>query len=447
MAGSHWVIWLIAAAFFLGGNTASAVGVSSPMDIAPQAAGTRHQVWASAAWSETGRCWLVVWREGYLNEHVCDIWCARITADGKTLDHQGIRLTDGNGLNNRPRVASDGKDFLVVWETSRQRAAEKDAAGDWDVVARRVTVDGAADKEILVIARGKHNQCRPAVAFAKGRYFIAWMEYERGVYGVHGMWYLPEGKAAGKSTVVLARHEPKGLDKPGPAVNALLPVLAADREGNVLVTFFHSILNAREHPGFYRHLAFRSIDADTGKPIGPGPSPRPTAKMVPGTGGYPYEQLAPGLALGQSGGLLVCRSTGREAPKVLSVCQLSKNGEVVAMRDFGSSLIANDNFYPLQMRPGVAFDGKSYLVVSDCLSYVAAPKKQDGPRDRYVRVLGWKVREDGKMEAEEGFVIAGTETRQCLLPAVAAGPEGICLVVYSEMRGVDNVKVVGRLVQ
>jgi hypothetical protein len=439
--------WLTTVVLFCGISTTLRADVGAQFDIAPQAPEARHQVWAAAAWCESGGCWLVVWREGYLNDRVSDIWCARVAADGKSLDPQGIRLTDSKGLNNRPRVASDGKGFLVVWETYHPSGTEQAADSSWNVVARRVSADGQIDKNLLVIAGGPHNQCRPDVVFAKGHYVIAWMGYQRGIYGVHAIRYLPDGKPADDRPIVLARHEPKDASKPGPMMNALLPVLATDQEGNVLATFFQSILNAREHPGYSRHLAFRAIDPATGKPVGPEPSPRPTAKPIPGTGGYPYEQLAPGLALGRHGGLLVCRATGRNAPKVLSLCQLTKSGEVIAMRDFGSSLIADDNFYPLQMRPAVAFSGNSYLVVSDCLSYGSRAKKQDGARERYVRIIGWKVMEDGKMESEDGFVLAGTESRQCLLPSVAAGPQGTYLVVYSEVRGVDNTKVAARLVK
>ncbi|GBD36631.1 hypothetical protein HRbin36_01756 [bacterium HR36] len=427
--------------------------VGHPIDVAPMVSDSRNQVWAAAAWSAQAQCWLVAWREGYLNEPSCDIYCARLAADGTALDSKGICLsTPKSARNNRPRVACDGRDFLVVWEQYRLASDKTPETGDWDVVAKRVSADGIADKDTLIIAQGKHNQCRPDVTFARGYYLITWMGYEGSLYGVQAIRYLPNGKAVDKTPLILARHDPKGTNKSEPLVNALLPVLAADQQGHVLAAFYKSPLNVREHPGYFRHLAFRSVDVSAGKAIGDPPPPRPTTKLVPGTGGYPYEELAPALALGKSGALLVCRAdsrrmTNKDRHKVLSLCRLSKSGEVISMDAFGSSLILSDSFYPLQMRPCVAFDGQTYLVVSDVLSSTKVERKHETAWERYVRILGWKVEEDGKLQTEDGFVVAGTPQRQCLLPAVAAGPQGTWLVVYSEVRGIDNVKVVGRVVK
>lgn len=413
---------------------------SGPPEVAPQVPGTRHQVWASLAWSEQAQCWLVAWREGYLNEQTCDIWCARVAADGTTLDPKGIRLTDG-GLNNRPRVASDGKNFLVVWE--RYRPLQGTEGGDWDVVARQVSGDGVPGSSTVLIAGGAHNQCRPDVVFAKGHYFIAWMAYARGVYSVQGLRYSPGGTASQPFTV--ARHEPPGGERPGPMLNVLLPVLAVDQNQHVWAIFFQSILNARDAPSYHRHLTWRKIDTELGQPVGPHPPPRPNGKQVPGTGGYPYEQLAPAWAFGPSGALLVCRAVGRNVPQVLCLSQISKDGELVTLRDFGSPLITRDAFYPLQMRPSIAYNGKEFLVVSDCLS--DEPTARPGePRKRFVRIIGWRIREDGQFQ-DDGFVVAGTPNRQCLLPAVAPGPKGTWLVVYSEVRGLEDVKVCFSLIR
>ena len=39
-----------------------AAEVGAPTEVAPQAKDTRNQTWASAAWCEWAKCWLVVWR-------------------------------------------------------------------------------------------------------------------------------------------------------------------------------------------------------------------------------------------------------------------------------------------------------------------------------------------------------------------------------------------------
>ncbi|MCS7016267.1 MAG: hypothetical protein NZM42_09170 [Gemmatales bacterium] len=425
----------------------SALGeVGAPREVAPQAPSARHQVWASLAWSEQAKCWLVAWREGYLNEQAADIWCARIAEDGTPLDAKGIRLSEG-GLNNRPRVASDGKNFLVVWERYRPiSGSENAAASDWDVVARRVSGSAVPEAKTFVVADGPHNQCRPDVVFSKGYYFVAWMAYARGLYGVHGIRYTPDGERADMTPIVVSRHEPKDATRPGPMINALLPVLAVEPQGQVVATFFQSILNARDHPGYHRHLAFRVLDPVTGQPTTPLPPIRPNDKLVAGLTGHPYDPLAPALAYGSKTGVLISRAVGRKPQRVLSLSLVSPTGEVTSVQDFGSPLITSQEFYPLQMRPGVAHNGKEFVVVSDCLSDVPAQKPDTRPPQRFVRILGWKLTDEGTFQ-DQGFVLAGTPERQCLLPAVASGPPGVCLLVYSEVRGMDDTKLVCRLVK
>jgi hypothetical protein len=139
-----------------------AAEVGPAVEVASKAEGTRYQTWASAAWSEGAKAWLVAWREGYLNEPETgsDIWCGRVSADPSTgsgqavkvLDPAGIRLTKGKGLKDRPRVASDGKGWLVVWE-------DLSNGKDWDVrgslrKARPSTPRGYSSPAALRLAQG-----------------------------------------------------------------------------------------------------------------------------------------------------------------------------------------------------------------------------------------------------------------------------------------------------
>ena len=140
----------------------AALEVGLPADVAGRAPGTRIQMRPASAWSAKGNCWLVVWREGDVTEEKSEIWCARVAADGKTMDPEGICVCRTGELADNPVVASDGDGLLVVWEDFRNH-------GDWDVRGVRVNADGAvADKEHLLVAGGKNNQCRPSVAFSAG---------------------------------------------------------------------------------------------------------------------------------------------------------------------------------------------------------------------------------------------------------------------------------------
>ncbi|GIW81380.1 MAG: hypothetical protein KatS3mg105_3187 [Gemmatales bacterium] len=230
--------------------------VGAETQVTPQCKAARSQVWAAAAWSEQARCWLVVWREGYLNEDACDIWCARVGVDGKPLDPAGVRLTKGDGLKDMPHVASDGKGFLVVWE-------DLSNGRDWDVRGVLVSADGKVEgQDSILVAGGRHNQCRPDVTFAAGNYVVVW----QGLTG-DGSPNTPGTAYA----VFAARVSPAGKrldDKPIEVVavqkasHAFSPVVTS-HGNNVLAACYVSSFAAGND-----YLARRAIDAAAGTRAG-----------------------------------------------------------------------------------------------------------------------------------------------------------------------------------
>lgn len=416
---------------FWGATACVAAEVGAPIEVAPRAKDTRNQTWASAAWSEGGKCWLVVWREGYLNEQSADIWCARVSADGKALDPAGIRLTTSNWLKDRPRVASDGKGFLVVWEDMKN-------GKDWDIYGAIVSSGGnvGADKP-LPLAVGENNQCRPDVAFAKGNYHVLWMAYEDGVYGIRGARVSPEGRVLGDKPVVVASVKATKVDNP---VNVTLPVIAANSAGEVLSAF-----HVRDA---YRmvYVARRPIDAATGEPGGSAPSAAgEKGAPSPGGRGWGGRERTAALAMGPDGAITVCSVETTRSPNDAIVSRLSKTGEVLKQHELGAgSLGIKDPFKPIAARFAAAVAGQSFLAVGEVLNTAGDPRRPGA--ERYARVIGWRITPDGAPDGEP-FAIAGEMGKECVLPSVAAGPDGACLVVYSEIRGVDDVKVVGRVVK
>jgi hypothetical protein len=156
--------------------------------VAPDIAGTRIQAYPRAAWSEKARCWLVAWREGDVTEEKAEIWCARVSADGQSLDPKGICLAPAKNLCDRPSVACDGKDFLVVWEDFRN-------GKDWDVSGARVSGDGKLlDPGGVVVVGGQHNQCRPVATFCKGQYAVVFQGFVagKGPAGAPGTGYVTQ---------------------------------------------------------------------------------------------------------------------------------------------------------------------------------------------------------------------------------------------------------------
>jgi hypothetical protein len=149
--------------------------------------------------------------------------------------------------------------------------------------------------------------------------------------------------------------------------------------------------------------------------------------------------------MGPDGAISVSTVETTRSPNDIVIGSLSKSGDVLGLEEAGAGALGiNDPFKPISARFAVAFTGKAYLAVGEVLSNTGG--KKDGSAGRFVRVIGWRITTEGKADGE-AFAVAGEAGRECLLPSVAAGPDGSSLVLYSEVRGADDVKVVGKTVK
>lgn len=66
-------------------------------------------------------------------------------------------------------------------------------------------------------------------------------------------------------------------------------------------------------------------------------------------------------------------------------------------------------------------------------------------------IVGWLIAGDGSQllagASKGGFPIAVEPGREHILPAVCAGPPNTFLVVNSELRGINDLKLVARIVK
>lgn len=419
----------------LGTTALTGAEVSAPVDVAPQAPATRSQRLPAVAWSDDAKCWLVAWREGFLNEPEkgCEIWCARISAEGKALDPSGIKVADGAGLKDNPKVASDGRDFLVVWEElSTGKDSSTGSGQGWDVRGARIAGDRKAqDEKGLVIAGGEHNQCCPAVVFSAGHYLVFSQEMTgSGTPGDSGTGYAlycttvtKQGKVDG------GKHEPITDIK---AMQCCWPVAGANGDGVFLGYTIYGY--SKWGLGFCGGQFF---DGGTAKS-------RAMVQPLPGKDhrGHPLAsefetQRFPAVALGGDGAMM---ATLNIHPGGLKVLSLTRDGQIKERMVANAVCVRG---FPL--RYSMAWESGRYMLASDhCLMQGKWPVMTVRSEIR-----GWSFGADGKPvdDLKTGFVISSDPGKDQTEPAIAAGPKGVCLVAYVETRGVDDVKVMARIVK
>lgn len=165
------------------------------------------QYFPRAAWNPGAKAWLVVWEDGLPtgdgargNGQGQNILAVRVSAEGKVLDAEPIAVCRAKGPQLRPKVASDGKDFLVVWHDLR-------SGKDWDIYGARISSLGKViDLAGVALSGGEHNQCFPDIVFGGGSYYVAWMDMRHfPEYRIYGTRVSSEGKALDVQGVELLR--------------------------------------------------------------------------------------------------------------------------------------------------------------------------------------------------------------------------------------------------
>ena len=96
-----------------------------------------------------------------------DIFGARVSKAGAVLDPNGLLVSTGPASQVSPRVAYDGTNYLVVWQTF--------GSANTDILATRVTPSGTVlDPGGIVVSTGAGAQAEPDVAFNGTNYLVVW---------------------------------------------------------------------------------------------------------------------------------------------------------------------------------------------------------------------------------------------------------------------------------
>lgn len=191
---------------FFAANPVSRGGASAEPSVGPYVgpeAGTpaspapppHNQAYPTAAWN--GENFLVVWSDerkwtGF------DVWGARVRSDGAVIDRVGLPLSTQSASEYQPAVASDGSNFLVVWEDHRDGDTKS------DIYATRVTAQGEAlDPDGLRISDHPTNEKSPDIAWTGTHYVVVWMDARGGTTDVWGVRVTSDGEVLDPSAIQL----------------------------------------------------------------------------------------------------------------------------------------------------------------------------------------------------------------------------------------------------
>jgi hypothetical protein len=143
-----------------------------------------------------GTNYLVVWSDERSGSY--DIYGSRVSVDGSVLDTAGIGIATAASNPDNPAIAFDGTNYVVVWDEWR-------SGGDppLDICGARVSVGGSVlDPGGVAISTAQNNQQEPAIASDGTNYLVVWEDCRSG-FSWKSSSFDVYGSRFSKSAVVL----------------------------------------------------------------------------------------------------------------------------------------------------------------------------------------------------------------------------------------------------
>ncbi|WP_236605710.1 hypothetical protein [Sandaracinus amylolyticus] len=142
------------------------------LDVSGLAVSTAANAQRSPSVASNGTDYLVVWYDS--RSASTDIYASRVSADGIIQHPGGLAVSTATGNQLFPSVASNGTDYLVVWEDAR-------GGFGWDIYASRVSAAGAIlDTSGVAVSTARDGQEYPSVTSNGTDYLVVWNDYRNG---------------------------------------------------------------------------------------------------------------------------------------------------------------------------------------------------------------------------------------------------------------------------
>lgn len=381
-----------------------------------------------------GTDFLLVWNT-YSSLSSYDVYGARISGSGVSPGIVPFAVSSQPGWERSPAVASQGSDYLVVWQDNRNATVDGD-----DIYAARVSAAGAVlDVDGFPISTGGWGKSLPAVAALGSNYLIAWEDARNGGIDVYGARLAANGNLMDASAFPIANsggieHAPRVV---ATATNYMVLWSAGD--------------DLYAHYGMYATRVMGEGPPDVGAPIslgfsyysyygffGAAATPDECLLVWPGENTYDIigARFTAMISPKSSNPLLI--STGDNAEQAPAV---AFNGSIylVVWQDNRN---AADSIYGVRVAAnGEILDPNAILICTLPGSHhspaVAALNGQflvtwTDSRNGWADIYGARVRDDGLVLEPNGFPITGNTNVQRAV-AVAANNSHY-LVVWRDDR-------------
>lgn len=150
----------------------------------------------SPAVASDGKEFLLVWQD-HRDSSGADLYAERIVADGSVLDPLAIPLVVENAAQEEPQLTFDGTNYFSVWQDRRD--------GELDVYGARVDTTGKVlDPGGFPIASSAQSELFPAIATNGSLMFVTWSHGGGFDPDVHGARVTPSGKLLDPTGFVIA---------------------------------------------------------------------------------------------------------------------------------------------------------------------------------------------------------------------------------------------------